>query len=257
MTNATCRGCGDIIVRAKPTDRRQYHGPDCRPRCAVESCEKPLAANGWCSAHARRAIRTGDPVSHTGRGRNEGSCSVAGCESPMRKRTWCAAHYSMWKRTGEVKPFGYKWIEPLAGCLACGKPVGERAQSRRYCSSACDMIVRRWGGIPPDATECVVCDEDIPLRRPDGRRLKFRRLCRRCARHSRKHGLSVVQLADRDGLNCGICHEPVDLDAATDDLMRPSVDHIWPRALGGTNDPSNLQLAHLICNIHKRDRVPA
>jgi 5-methylcytosine-specific restriction endonuclease McrA len=69
--------------------------------------------------------------------------------------------------------------------------------------------------------------------------------------------MSVVQLAERDGPDCGICGEPVDLDAPTTDPMRPSVDHIWPRARGGTNDPANLQIAHLRCNNHKKDRLPA
>ncbi|WP_354596069.1 HNH endonuclease signature motif containing protein [Streptomyces sp. JL1001] len=32
-----------------------------------------------------------------------------------------------------------------------------------------------------------------------------------------------------------------------------SVDHVVPRALGGTHEPSNLQLAHLYCNQVKSD----
>jgi 5-methylcytosine-specific restriction endonuclease McrA len=63
----------------------------------------------------------------------------------------------------------------------------------------------------------------------------------------------VLELARRDGSDCGICGEVVDL-AATGDLG-PSVDHIIPRAKGGSNDPSNLQLAHMRCNRLKSDRL--
>ncbi|MEL7479966.1 MAG: HNH endonuclease signature motif containing protein [Pseudomonadota bacterium] len=36
---------------------------------------------------------------------------------------------------------------------------------------------------------------------------------------------------------------------------RPSFDHIRPRGAGGTDEPSNLQLAHYRCNVRKGRRV--
>lgn len=46
----------------------------------------------------------------------------------------------------------------------------------------------------------------------------------------------------RRGHYCGICSEPIDsIDEAT-------VDHIVPRARGGSNREDNLQLAHADCN---------
>ncbi|WP_412973660.1 HNH endonuclease [Mycolicibacterium conceptionense] len=63
------------------------------------------------------------------------------------------------------------------------------------------------------------------------------------------------QLAARDGLDCKICGDPVDMNANKDDLFRPSVDHIIPRSSGGSDDPSNLQLAHLWCNQVKNHRA--
>lgn len=44
------------------------------------------------------------------------------------------------------------------------------------------------------------------------------------------------------------------MDAHRPDPLCPSVDHIIARANGGTNDPANLQLAHLWCNQVKSDR---
>ena len=55
---------------------------------------------------------------------------------------------------------------------------------------------------------------------------------------------------------CGICGKPVDFSLKWPDPMSKSVDHIIPVSKGG--HPSaleNLQLAHVICNKEKSDRL--
>lgn len=47
----------------------------------------------------------------------------------------------------------------------------------------------------------------------------------------------------------------MDFRLTAPDPYRPSVDHRVPRARGGTNEPENLQLAHLHCNQVKSDRI--
>lgn len=47
---------------------------------------------------------------------------------------------------------------------------------------------------------------------------------------------------------CCICGEPVDKTLSGRDPDGPSIDHIVPRAEGGTNQLDNLALAHLRCN---------
>lgn len=54
---------------------------------------------------------------------------------------------------------------------------------------------------------------------------------------------------DRGGI-CGICHQQVSFDTFT-------VDHIRPLSKGGAHCAWNLQIAHLGCNSHKRDKLPA
>lgn len=67
--------------------------------------------------------------------------------------------------------------------------------------------------------------------------------------------MSVMQLAKRDGTDCTICGEVVDMTLTRpSSLFGPSVDHVLPRALGGTDDPENLALAHYWCNAVKSDR---
>lgn len=111
MTKPTqwpCRGCGALL---SGKGGKRYCGPDCRPRCSVGGCEKPEHSKGWCSAHATRAHRYGDPQAPLLRQPNHGECSVADCHEPMRKRGWCANHYGMWRRFGEVREWSYRWGE--------------------------------------------------------------------------------------------------------------------------------------------------
>lgn len=194
------------------------------------------------------------------RQKNDGACSVAGCGQPSRKRGWCASHYAQWYRCGEVRPFAYKWNERADNCLVCQKPTGD-SRFRRFCSGACDFLYRKYGGNVPTVAACVGCgcDIDLTARGKGGQRKKAHvSFCRRCKAEYGKYKLTTAQLAQRDGTDCGICLEPVDMGLRRGDpgvLMCASVDHILPRSLGGTHEPENLQLAHLACNMAKSDRV--
>lgn len=135
----TCEGCGATLRALK-----KFCGPDCRPRCAVDGCEKPEHSKGWCSAHATRALRHGDPLAELLRSPNGGACSVEGCSEPMRKTGMCANHYQMLRRYGEIRPYRHRWQnEP--DCLVCGEPNGSYRGSRQFCSAACRSTARRHG----------------------------------------------------------------------------------------------------------------
>lgn len=56
-------------------------------------------------------------------------------------------------------------------------------------------------------------------------------------------------VVDRDGRFCGICGSFIQADEPLD------IDHVIPVALGGSNEPSNLQAAHAVCNRRKGARV--
>lgn len=215
---APCRGCGGPVARVGSRGRiRLYCSDECKPRCAVE-----------------------------------------GCGQPVRKRDWCASHYAQWQRLGEVKPFGYKWADPEP-CKVCGAPPAPGI--RTFCSTACAFLWRKYDGAVPSVAECVGCGVEIDLtkRGKGGQRIKAHvKFCRRCRQDYDKYKMTAAQLAERDGANCGICGEPVDMTLSRKDaegIMCASVDHILPRALGGTHDAANLQLAHLYCNMRKSDRV--
>lgn len=110
QTSRPCKGCGEPIYRTVAVAPiKHYHGPDCRPRCSVNGCEKPRHGDVYCSGHHTRWKRTGDPLTPLTRQPNVGACTVEGCDRPMRKRKWCADHYGMWRRFGEIREWSYRW----------------------------------------------------------------------------------------------------------------------------------------------------
>lgn len=71
--------------------------------------------------------------------------------------------------------------------------------------------------------------------------------------------VTLKKLIKRDGLRCAICGKMCDPDDCSwskySGPMRPSIDHIIPMAKGGGHIWSNVQVAHLICNTIKSDKV--
>lgn len=68
------------------------------------------------------------------------------------------------------------------------------------------------------------------------------------ARHYRKRKEILAELFDLQKGRCAYCREKVS--------GRPHIDHIMPKALGGSNDRSNLQLTCQTCNQSKCARHP-
>lgn len=59
----------------------------------------------------------------------------------------------------------------------------------------------------------------------------------------------------RDGWRCQLCRKPVNREASVPERDAPTLDHIIPLSLGGTHEPSNVQLAHFSCNSKKGNRL--
>lgn len=116
-----------------------------------------------------------------------------------------------------------------------------------------------YDGPRPTATVCAACNAVIDLT-ARGRRGQLKqtttKLCRPCRQDRAKYKMSARELALRDGTDCSICGNPVDMTLTrADGLDCPSVDHVLPRSRGGTHAPENLALAHLRCNMLKSDRL--
>lgn len=182
-------------------------------------------------------------------------CAVAGCGLPtVGIQSHCNSHYTILLKNGGVFK-GSRWADEWA-CVVCGKEVQKGSGRRKHCSGRCQQLSSRNPNRPA-CFDCVKCGTTVSLIVPSTKAGKFKRsnsdLCDRCKRQ-KKWSMTVGQIAKRDGIDCKICGDPVDMALRKPDLFCASVDHIVPRALGGTDDPQNLQLAHLWCNQVKQKR---
>ncbi|MFJ4793320.1 HNH endonuclease [Kitasatospora purpeofusca] len=64
-----------------------------------------------------------------------------------------------------------------------------------------------------------------------------------------------AEIFERDGWTCRLCHEPVEQRTAWPDPRSASLDHVIPLVKGGPHTRANVQLAHLVCNLRKADKL--
>lgn len=115
--------------------------------------------------------------------------------------------------------------------LSEGRPV-QRAREPRVCAyCAVSFLGRLDSGQRFCSMECA---RDAQGRRPVSR-----------FKVSRKVRLAIYEA---DEWLCQLCESPVRLDVDVNHPRYPTLDHIQPRALGGSDDPSNLRLACRQCN---------
>lgn len=162
-------------------------------------------------------------------------------------------------------------------CQLCGETFTARA-SARFCSHTCRDLNNLATGQLASMAEAHRIDplESSTIRGqcevhygtcPDcgctwiGDARAVRRYCSKaCARRAyeraqyaiygdrrgyRKHKVIVFE---RDGYTCWLCGTPTSRIFKHDDPLSPTLDHLTPRAHGGTDDLDNLGTAHWICN---------
>lgn len=60
-----------------------------------------------------------------------------------------------------------------------------------------------------------------------------------------------LELYERDEWTCYLCCSPVDRVGSPNGDRAPSLDHVVPKSLGGSDDPANLKTACRSCNSRK------
>lgn len=184
--------------------------------------------------------------------------------------TWCRACFAAYAAgVRDTIPH-----EPQT-CEACGNQYVPKQlkQSAKFCSRACKSEARkvelraaRLASKPTDRV-CVHCGILMPQSmRVDAKFCSVRcnesahQLKRKLRARGADAGLGHVdgyvraQIAERDKWRCGICGGRVSKTLRHPNPRAGSLDHVVPVSQGGTSDPANLRLTHLVCNLRRRDR---
>ena len=110
-------------------------------------------------------------------------------------------------------------------CLQCGDPMSASMRSdAKFCSARCNETAHA-----------------------------LQRKLRARGGYRDEPGYVRVQIAERDKWRCGICRKPVDQRLRHPSPFAGSLDHVVPVSQGGTSDPGNLRLTHLVCNLRRSD----
>jgi hypothetical protein len=174
--------------------------------------------------------------------------------------SWCKPCLNAYLR-GDLEPTA---PHELRDCEHCGELYLPSLAQTKYCSEACNQVAkadRRRAKLLASRAEliCQYCGDPIP---PEAVRSKLfcstecgkkadrlrRRLNERVRMDVPTTGHLFATICLRDGWVCQICAKPVHKTLKHPDPLSASMDHIIQVAWGGTNDPDNLRLTHLVCN---------
>jgi hypothetical protein len=170
----------------------------------------------------RRRCAACRPVSKA----KERSCTVCGL-THVSDRSWCSACHAESLRLRYRRVNGIALdAGPASCCRECGGELlaadnhRKVTMIRQYCSAAC----------------------------------RYRAKCRR--RRVTRAGLptdryAAVDIFERDGWVCQLCGDGIDPAAEPRSPWSASIDHVVPVSMGGADVVSNVQAAHLRCNVVK------
>ena len=220
-----CEKCGTTFSTRERVQRF------CSLKCAKARPKATLPC-GWCGAMFER----GNNVRTKFCSRNCSNASKVRRSSivPWDECTVCLTRY--------VNRSGRKTCTDTCAVERKRATDRERAQpvkiTRAVYFPRCPDCGRLFTARAANAVRCAGCRARHAWRRRDAQE---------------KVSKLLPYIGQRDKWQCGICRKPV-LTRVYDrsDLMTPTVDHVIPSADGGSDDPSNLRLAHMICNSRRQ-----
>lgn len=183
------------------------------------------------------------------------------------RRMYCSSRCSegaKWDRRKRAGGHGaiHATVRPIA-CVSCLSPLPKAVTSvPLYCSVKCRPSY--WKPAPSRLVTCVTCGRTFSTTQPRAEacsracndrspKAKERAAKRRGAGNTSP--FSTAEIAERDGWMCGICGGRIPKRAKHPDGRSLSIDHIVPLSEGGDHVPSNVQVAHLKCNLSKGVRA--
>lgn len=227
----------------------------CGNRCYGKRCQ-PCRRASWACAHC------GADTGRSHRKFCSRECQSASSDAEAHRVTceWCGSvfrpkrrgvkgeqrfcsvdcRYAEFRRKSASKPPKPPTSRIYVGaCRRCGGDFASRSARARYCSDECRRVrnIERIKGLYRLATQFDPKTGQYP------------------GAEWRKQLLAY--LVERDGDECAICGRNVDLtlkSGTQGSRQGPSIDHLVPRSQGGTDDLSNLRLAHWGCNQQRGNR---
>ena len=212
------RYCSTLCSNRAKWERQKSQCPSCGGAMSGRGASLCFrcSGRGAPTLGARRADRHGTEMSY------KSGCRCDECKAykKLRNREYAARRAAegrlLHKSTGPVRP-----------CAECGGEFQGRA-SRRFCSLDC--AVRAQGG------------ELGAGKSRDGRPRRY------MTPDAREEFFAAA------GWCCALCGDEMLPNVGYLHDLYPTLDHIVPRARGGSDDPSNLQPAHRVCNLRKGAR---
>ncbi len=213
----------------------------------------------------------------------ERTCPGCGAEIPpgsreRNKRIWCSQACRSWRHNhpdGELRP-------AARVCQRCSLPIVGRNVRAVFCSRRClEQSVTKLahgerracsycgGSFAPVTNKQVYCSRpcqkiaygrEYRRNNPDKYGWSPAKQAAAKRRRARRKGATVgrsfldAEIFERDGWRCQLCRKKVDPSLEWPHPMSKSLDHVVPLSKGGAHRAANVQLAHLTCNIAKRDR---
>ena len=127
-------------------------------------------------------------------------------------------------------------------CKTCGHDF-QTTGWPLFCSPLCSYLDRYNPSCEVVRSTCRTCGRTILWH-------SVRTYCSTTCKRNRpqrwrKHALAVHE---RDQWTCQLCGTPTLREWVKGDMRSPTLDHIMPRSLGGSDDIANLRTAHWLCN---------
>lgn len=256
MLNRTCSfgECETPLVRKSARGRWPKYCADHRnlnrsgsitKTCSENDCERLVLARGICSMHYKRQARA------EGRWNEKKivSCVVCGTEvervgGGRKNGATCSMRCTYYLRWGKF-PLSTDLVGPVPKLYGPEPPpagyvnpyLRERLGKRVFAQGSCYWCGVGFTAIAFGNNLPRYCSDKCKARRGNAKYKKFSIPVR--VRRS---------IYERDGWQCQICFEPTSRVYDHDDIWSPTLDHILPQSFGGTHEPENLRLCHMICN---------
>lgn len=160
------------------------------------------------------------------------TCTADGCTRPLRAKGLCGSHYNQAHHPN-------RHAKTPTQCAVCAMPIERayRSNRRPTCSPSCRHALEghTYGQVYDYAGTAMV--------------------------RAKKLGATIIEpisnleVFERDGWTCYLCHTPVDPQADCYQPNSATVDHVIPFASGGQHTLSNVRCACFRCNSAKQASI--